>query len=111
MNGKPPKFTSPWKTTPSPQFDAKPIYRKEFAPPFGVALGSQTVAYRLPTKWLCGGLGVALRWLCTPESMPSICLLYGFVVALGGFDGQFQLKPKRESARLAKTLHALASLS
>src|ERR1039458_8050888 len=33
MNGKPPKFTSPWKTTPSPQFDAKPIYRKEFAPP------------------------------------------------------------------------------
>ena len=32
-----------------------------------------------------GSLGVALGWLCTPESMPSICLLYGFVVALGGF--------------------------
>src|ERR1039458_2073025 len=29
-------------------------------------------------------LGVALWWLCTPESMPSICLLYGFAVALGG---------------------------
>src|ERR1035437_68453 len=28
------------------------------------------------------GFGVALRWLCTPESMPSICLVYGFVVAL-----------------------------
>src|ERR1035441_10072819 len=25
-----------------------------------------------------------LVWLCTPESMPSICLVYGFVVALGG---------------------------
>jgi hypothetical protein len=26
-----------------------------------------------------------LGWLCTPESMPSICLVYGFEVALGGF--------------------------
>jgi hypothetical protein len=43
--------------------------------------------------------------------MPSICLQYGFVVALGGFDGQLRLKPKRESARLAKALHDLASLS
>jgi hypothetical protein len=25
-----------------------------------MALGSQSVTYRLPTKWLCGGLGVAL---------------------------------------------------
>src|ERR1019366_4268715 len=41
---------------------------------FGVAL-----------VWPWGGFGVALRWLCTPESMPSICLLYGFGVALGGF--------------------------
>ena len=24
-----------------------------------------------------------MRWLCTPESMPSICLVYGFGVALG----------------------------
>src|ERR1035438_2596765 len=32
-NGKPPKFTSPWKTIPSPQFDAKAIYRKKLAPP------------------------------------------------------------------------------
>src|ERR1035441_889121 len=34
--------------------------------------------------WLWYGFGVALVWLCTPESMPSICLLYGFAVALGG---------------------------
>src|ERR1039457_7414250 len=34
--------------------------------------------------WLGGGLGVAVGWLCTPESMPSICLLYGFGVALSG---------------------------
>ena len=27
---------------------------------------------------------MALGWLCTAESMPSICLLYGFGVALGG---------------------------
>src|ERR1035437_6528369 len=33
MNGKPPKFTSPWKTTPSPQFDAQRIYRTKLAPP------------------------------------------------------------------------------
>ena len=26
---------------------------------------------------------VALGWLCSPESMPSICLVYGFGVALG----------------------------
>src|ERR1019366_3249451 len=32
-------------------------------------------------------LRVALGWLCTPESMPSICLVYGFRVALGGFRG------------------------
>src|ERR1035441_10547311 len=45
MNGKPPKFTSPWKTTPSPQFDAKPIYRKEFAPPcLGAALLTKSTA-------------------------------------------------------------------
>src|ERR1035441_1367512 len=36
-------------------------------------------------SWPWCGLGVALGWLCTPESMPSICLLYGFAVALGGF--------------------------
>ena len=39
----------------------------------GVALG-----------WPWGGFEVALRWLCTPESMPSICLQYGLGVALGG---------------------------
>jgi hypothetical protein len=35
----------------------------------------------VPSRWLCGGLGVALRWLCIPESMPSICLVYGSEVA------------------------------
>ena len=35
-------------------------------------------------RCLSTGFEVALRWLCTPESMPSICLLYGFGVALGG---------------------------
>ena len=78
---------------------------------FGVALVEPWWSLGVALVWLWCGFRVALRWLCTPESMPSICLLYGFVVALGGFDGQFQLKPKRESARLAKTLHALASLS
>src|ERR1017187_7441294 len=38
---------------------------------FGVALG-----------WPWGGFAVALGWRCTPESMPSICLVYGFEVAL-----------------------------
>src|SRR5664279_4132161 len=35
--------------------------------------------------WPWGSLGVALVWLCSPESMPSICLVYGFRVAWGGF--------------------------
>src|ERR1039457_3328932 len=43
--------------------------------------------------WSLGGalvepwwsLGGALGWLCTPDSMPSICLQYGLGVALGGF--------------------------
>src|ERR1035441_10606867 len=38
--------------------------------------------------WLWWSLGVALGWLWTPESMPSICLLYGFAVALGGLSVQ-----------------------
>ena len=52
---------------------------------FWVAWGWLWGAYRLAIKWLWCGFGVALGWLCTPESMPSICLLYGFGVALGGF--------------------------
>src|ERR1035438_2364690 len=40
-------------------------------PGFGVALVE---------PW--GGFGGALVWLCTPESMPSICLQYGLGVAL-----------------------------
>src|ERR1035438_6588489 len=39
-------------------------------------------------RWLWCGLEVALGWLCTPEYMPSICLLYGFAVALGGLSAQ-----------------------
>ena len=31
---------------------------------------------------------VALRWLCTPESPPSLCLVYGLAVALGGLSVQ-----------------------
>ena len=40
-------------------------------------------------RWLWCGFRVALGWLCTPESMPSICLVYGFVVACGGLARQF----------------------
>ena len=44
---------------------------------------------------------MALGWLCTPESMPSICLVYGFAVALGGF--------ARPSARLSGSgVHTLS---
>src|ERR1035441_10876847 len=49
-----------------------------------VALGWLWGGSVVPSRWLCGGLGVALRSLCTPESMPSICLVYGLGVALGG---------------------------
>src|ERR1039458_3087133 len=51
---------------------------------FGVALVWLWCGLGVALVWPWGGLGVALGWLCTPESMPSICLLYGFVVALGG---------------------------
>jgi hypothetical protein len=43
---------------------------------------SQSLGHILALVWPWCGLGVALGWLCTPESMPSICLVYGFVVAL-----------------------------
>src|ERR1017187_9886941 len=51
---------------------------------FGVALVEPwwSLGGALVEPW-CGFV-VALWWLCTPESMPSICLLYGFAVALGG---------------------------
>src|ERR1017187_7903553 len=52
---------------------------------FGVALGWLGGGFGVALGWLWCGLGVALGWLCTPESMPSICLQYGFAVALGGF--------------------------
>jgi hypothetical protein len=34
--------------------------------------------------WLWWSLGGALGWLCTLESVPSLCLVYGLVGALGG---------------------------
>src|ERR1022692_278804 len=37
------------------------------------------------------GFEVALGWLWTPEYMPSICLVYGFAVALGGFAPPFEI--------------------
>jgi hypothetical protein len=48
---------------------------------FEGALGWPWGGSLVPSRWLCGGLGVALRWLCIPESMPSICLVYGSEVA------------------------------
>src|ERR1035441_5625553 len=58
MNGKPPKFTSTWKTIPNPQFDAKGIYRKELAPPERV-----------------GPLGIPCTTLVHPLSIPYTCLV------------------------------------
>src|ERR1035438_3040483 len=51
----------------------------------GVALVEPWGGFGGALRWLWGSLGVALVWLCTPESMPSICLVYGSGVALGGF--------------------------
>src|ERR1039457_3746131 len=62
---------------------------------FEVALGWLEGRMSVALVWLWCGFGVALVWpwcglrvalgcLCTPESMPSICLLYAFGVALGG---------------------------
>jgi hypothetical protein len=62
---------------------------------FGVALVWLWWRFRVALEWLwspnrlaisrlwCGFM-MALGCLCTPEYMPSICLLYGFAVALGG---------------------------
>ena len=49
----------------------------------------------LQSIWLCGRLVVALGWLCTPESVPSLCLVYGFLVALGGQSVADRLPSKR----------------
>src|ERR1035437_357648 len=51
----------------------------------GVAVVEPWWRFRVAVGWPWGGFRVALGCLCTPESMPSICLLYGFGVALGGF--------------------------
>src|ERR1019366_1381013 len=54
---------------------------------------------RVALVWLWCGFRVALGWLYTPEYMPSICLLYGFAVALGGFHASFA-----RSTRLRQSL-------
>jgi hypothetical protein len=53
-----------------------------------------TICYdlRVALWWLCGGSVVAFEWLCAPESMPSICLVYGFEMALGGLPLKRQLE-------------------
>ena len=65
----------------------------------GGALGWPWGGSLVPSRWLCGGLGVALRWLCTPESMPSICLVYGLGVASGGFEMNSPQHPKWNQPR------------
>src|ERR1017187_7003385 len=42
---------------------------------------------------------MALWWLCTPESMPSICLVYGLAVASGGFEMNWPQHPKWNQPR------------
>src|ERR1035441_9325634 len=78
------------KSPGSPSNPARPSRNKSqrfwpkggnYSPGFGVAL--------VEPWW---SLGVALGWLCTPESMPSICLVYGSVVALGGFTSYQELE-------------------
>src|ERR1035438_4749239 len=72
---------------------------RHFAVGLGVVLVWLWCGFGVALVWLWWGLGVALVgpwcgfggalvWLCTPESMPSICLLYGFAVALGGLSVQ-----------------------
>src|ERR1035438_1578354 len=48
------------------------------APAVCLNIGQCSPSQHLACTWLCGGFKVAFWWLCTPESMPSICLLYGF---------------------------------
>jgi hypothetical protein len=49
---------------------------------------------------------VALGWLWTPESMPSICLVYGSVVALGGFlPYQERANSRRDGADARRNPH------
>src|ERR1035438_1991468 len=54
-------------------------------PPLPGAESGREPRFPQALVWPWCGLGVALGWLCTPESMPSICLQYGLGVALGGF--------------------------
>jgi hypothetical protein len=54
-------------------------------PPLPGAESGREPRFPQALVWLWCSLGVALVWLCTPESMPSICLQYGLGVALGGF--------------------------
>src|ERR1039458_4987607 len=56
---------------------AVPAWVSRQSPHLALALG-----------WLWGGLGVALGGLCSQESMPSICPVYGLAVASGGLSVQ-----------------------
>src|ERR1017187_2161161 len=42
---------------------------------------------------------MALWWLCSPESMPSICLVYGLALASGGFEMNSPQHPKWNQPR------------
>src|ERR1017187_4306650 len=77
-NGKPPKFTSPWKTIPSPQFDANEFTERNVARPLGW-LG-----------WLGGGFGVAWGWLWGGFGGAFVGLWGGVRVALGSHSVGYQ---------------------
>jgi hypothetical protein len=64
---------------PSPGSDSGTSYRGCDRPAVGKTADAGLIWLAL--GWLWGGFGVALGWLCTPKSMPSLCLVYGFVVA------------------------------
>src|ERR1039458_9520777 len=70
---------------------------------FGVALVEPWCGFGGALVGLWWSFGVALWWLWTPEYMPSICLLYGFAVALGGLSVQ-GLRPSTLGHRPLQTL-------
>src|ERR1039457_5905790 len=78
----------------------------------GVALVWPWCGLGVALVWPWCGFGVALVWLCSPESMPSICLVYGFAVALGGLSAGASRKSEnsvimRIAARPLPTIYSL----
>jgi hypothetical protein len=70
----------------------------------GVALVWLWCGFGVAVVWLWCGFVVALGWLCSPESMPSICLVYGFEVALGGLSAGASRKSENSVImRIART--------